>query len=342
MSNASPEVVASAEYWSSSVRFDNGWTAAALTILYYDFASTFSTEIEHFWKNARFSIASVLFVLNRYYGLLGSIPILVEFFATIPENASFFTTQSPVDTVNPLPFKFKGCDLSLTNDQSCASVECNVVFDSTVFILTLIRALQMRRYARGGLLEVLFRDGTIYYGSNHGGLRVSQYYDLCDNSRNVFLIIRGIKPRADAYNNQSNTPLKGLDTTLCNVLATTLTSRLILNLRDPKLLRPRNLGKGERLQTDKWQTTNSMPTDYDAPSFQHTLTHIEAGEVATEFMGGQGTISEISEPYVNISEIGVYATYGPLLVNDYVDTDVLSKLRNFLLHGSFMKPQWKP
>ena len=49
-------------------------------MLYYDYTLTLSSEIEHFWKRARFSLVSVLFVVNRYLGLLGSIPVAMEYF----------------------------------------------------------------------------------------------------------------------------------------------------------------------------------------------------------------------------------------------------------------------
>ena len=49
-------------------------------MLYYDYILTLPREIDHFWKGARPSIASALFVLNRYLGLLGPIPVLFEYF----------------------------------------------------------------------------------------------------------------------------------------------------------------------------------------------------------------------------------------------------------------------
>ena len=34
-------------------------------------------------------------------------------------------------------------------------------FDITIFVLTLVQALRMRRHFPGGLLEVIFRDGEL-------------------------------------------------------------------------------------------------------------------------------------------------------------------------------------
>lgn len=61
-------------------------TEAVLTAtLYYDYLLTLSDEIEHFWKSANLSIMSVLFVVNRYFGLLGPIAVVIEYFGDISE-----------------------------------------------------------------------------------------------------------------------------------------------------------------------------------------------------------------------------------------------------------------
>jgi hypothetical protein len=50
-----------------------------LVILYYEYALTFSMEVERFWPQ-RFSWASCFFYLNRYLSLLGHIPVTMEYF----------------------------------------------------------------------------------------------------------------------------------------------------------------------------------------------------------------------------------------------------------------------
>jgi hypothetical protein len=50
-----------------------------LVILYYEYALTFSMEVERFWAQ-RFSWASFFFYLNRYLSLLGHIPVTMEYF----------------------------------------------------------------------------------------------------------------------------------------------------------------------------------------------------------------------------------------------------------------------
>ena len=51
--------------------------------LYYDYLLTFDDEIELLWKRAGISPMSILFVLNRYIGLVGPIPILFEYFMVV-------------------------------------------------------------------------------------------------------------------------------------------------------------------------------------------------------------------------------------------------------------------
>ncbi|KAI0669046.1 hypothetical protein C8Q78DRAFT_1080899 [Trametes maxima] len=294
MSTPLEAVLASAEYWVSSVRFNNELTLVAFAILYYDYLLTLSNEIDHFWRTTNLSVISVLFVVNRYLGLLGPVPSIVEYFANLPEQmqgatdvsssirdnqsgncsqcasssnririralltlsqvilvirtyalynrskrilalllvthiggaivcgAFFFTSTPPTNTSTPLPFSFSNCDLSLTNKQAIHLTfawSAMMWFDTTVFVLTLIQALRVRRHFPGGLLEIMLRDGTIYYGMM-----------LTANACNIITFMA----------NNARSPLKGMDTTLSNVLSTTLTSRLILNLRNPDLHRPRH------------------------------------------------------------------------------------------------------
>ncbi|RPD80219.1 hypothetical protein L226DRAFT_609155 [Lentinus tigrinus ALCF2SS1-7] len=306
MNSTSLSTQAAAEYWASSVRFNNCLTLVGFTVLYYDYILTLFSEIEFFWKSASISTVSVLFVIIRYYGVIGPIPLILEYFADLPENScrqlqtyhqafaissqaivavmlvvrtyalydrsrrilallivthvggaiacliTIVTSRSPINTITPLPFTFFGCDLSLTNEQGihlALAWAAMLWFDTTIFVLTLVQAFRVRRYFPGGLLEIMFRDGTIYYGIL-----------VASNVSNIitFMVTR------------SGSPLKGMDTTLTNVLSTTLTSRLILNIRDPSLRRV------ERTTTG-WNDTTAAPT-----TTGYTLTQIEALDIQTQ------------------------------------------------------------
>ncbi|KAI0636830.1 hypothetical protein C8Q77DRAFT_1154726 [Trametes polyzona] len=288
-----PEIAqASAVYWVTSVRFTNGVVLSAYTTLYYDYLLTLFDEIELFWKSANISILSVLFVVNRYLGLLGPIAIAFEYFGDFSEKLQTYhqayaialqgivavmlvirtyalynrskrilvilvvthvagalmclvtivTNINPVHTSTPLPFKHSACDLSLTDDQAvhlAIAWGAMLWFDTTIFVLTLVQALRMRRHFPGGLLEVMFRDGTVYYA-----------FMMATVVANIvmFLITR------------TASPLKGLDTTLANVLSTTLTSRLMLNIRDPDLQKVR-IAKADTF-TSVWTETPTTPTSF--------------------------------------------------------------------------------
>lgn len=69
-------------------------------LLFYDYCLTLGTEIEYFWKRARVSAVSTLFVLNRYLTLLGQMPIIVEYFVLLPPLVSKFMPmeRKPADT----------------------------------------------------------------------------------------------------------------------------------------------------------------------------------------------------------------------------------------------------
>ncbi|KAI0807439.1 hypothetical protein C8Q74DRAFT_1227641 [Fomes fomentarius] len=308
-------VQASAESWSWAVRSNNCLTLVGFAILYYDYTLTISNEIDFFWKSANVSLVSALFVIIRYYGLLGAVPLIVEYFADLSEQRcrqlqtyhqafaisiqalvavmlvirtyalydrskkvlalliishvgggaacliSIVTTKSPVQTVTPLPFTYYGCNLSLTNEQGihlALAWAAMLWFDTTIFVLTLVQALRMRRRFPGALLELMFRDGTVYYG---------------------ILVTTNVANMITFLISSSGSPLKGMDTTLTNVLSTTLTSRLILNLRDPSLRRARRLGDNNLASTTRANETTAASS--------HTLTQIE---VSTEM-----TVTEYSE-----------------------------------------------
>ena len=70
-------------------------TDLSSAILFFDYTLTFSTEVEYFWKSASASLFSVLFVVNRYFGLLGSIPIIFEYFTSPSEEVSYEQIDCP-------------------------------------------------------------------------------------------------------------------------------------------------------------------------------------------------------------------------------------------------------
>ncbi|TBU65673.1 hypothetical protein BD310DRAFT_836735, partial [Dichomitus squalens] len=266
-----PQVAVSAETFASSVQFDTCITLAAFTLLYYDYALTVTSEINWYWNPPSPSVPFVLFTVSRYFGLLGPIPVFLEYFGHIPEHrcreiqqyhqvfavasqavvavllilrtyalynrskrvlillvgmfvgggaqslAAVLTSVSPLSTSTLLNFGITGCNLSLNTEQGihlALAWSAMLWFDTAIFALTFYKAMQVRHYMPGMLLVTMFRDGTIYYGIL-----------IVVNTLNIttFLIV------------PSGNPLKGTATTLTNVLSVVLTSRLMLNLRDPSI-----------------------------------------------------------------------------------------------------------
>ncbi|KAI0636827.1 hypothetical protein C8Q77DRAFT_1094791 [Trametes polyzona] len=143
--------------------------------------------------------------------------------------SAVLTSKSPLTTDITLDFHYSLCNLSLTDDQGvhlALAWSAMLWFDTIIFLLTLYKAVQMRRELSGGLLEILFRDGTIYYGIL-----------VAVNMVNIITFLE----------TPPNTPMKGMATTMTNVLSVTLTSRLMLNLRDPSLQR-----RGRNAETSRY------------------------------------------------------------------------------------------
>ena len=61
---------------------------SSAAILYYDYAVTFFSEVQYYWMSASPSISFLLFVVNRYIGILGPIPVFFEYFSELSEHVS--------------------------------------------------------------------------------------------------------------------------------------------------------------------------------------------------------------------------------------------------------------
>ncbi|KAI0780786.1 hypothetical protein BD413DRAFT_11766 [Trametes elegans] len=256
-------VQAEATKYMYGVRLDTSLAMAGFTILYYDYAITVLSEIQFCWTQPKLKPSFMLFVINRYLGLIGPIPLFLEYFLQNADEhgivailmilrtyalyhgskrilvllvamhiggdihciVAVVTSKSPLSTNTPLDFNFPWCNTSLTNDQGvhlALAWSAMLWFDTIIFVLTLYKAIQMRReISAGGLIERLFRDGTIYYG-----ILVAL---------NMINIITFLKTPA-------NSPMKGMATVITNVMSVTLTSRLMLHLRDPSLVGGRRIG----------------------------------------------------------------------------------------------------
>lgn len=252
----------------SGIRLNNTLVLVALTIRYYDYAITLTSEIEYYWNPPSLSASFILFLVNRYVAVLGSIPVFLPYFmgssqprchwihlyhqiyailsqvivgvlltlrtyalyncskrmlaalvgmytlGMIQAMSAFLAGHSPLKTTDKPIFGFEhSACVSLTRDQGfrfALAWSAMLWFDTVVFILTFYKAIQMRHERVRGLLVTMIRDGTVYFA--------------------VLVVIHTVNIVALLG---SNAELRGAATTMTNVLSATLTSRLLLNLRDP-------------------------------------------------------------------------------------------------------------
>jgi len=258
----------------AQVFISNRFNCACIVILYYDYFLTFPAEYNRYWKARRkFTLAHILFCLNRYTLIVGYIPLIFLWFWPWSESIRFQTclrineyNESLIVGIqiivggililrtyalyeNSWRILVLLCSVGLAavvyglfavfslqvgayTPHDLPSTECllpasgamtkglsqawigNVFFDTLVFSLTLIKALRTKREG-SSILDVIMRDGAMYFGV------------MILTSISVIISFRIF--RSEAY-------LTGMTATLTNVLSSTMISRLMLNLRDPKLL----------------------------------------------------------------------------------------------------------
>ncbi|KAM5538840.1 hypothetical protein V8D89_007562 [Ganoderma adspersum] len=241
----------------------------SFTILYFDFFLTLPAEVDRYWTGNGYSWASLLFFMNRYMSVFCHIPIIYEFFWSMPESRCrklqlyhqllVGVTQCVVGVLLTLRTyalynrsrqvvgllaaisavgtgitvwavlgakgtypnshdvsRWVGCDLRVTQKQGyyvAAAWSSILIFDATVFGLTLWQALNVGRMWSHSLFHIILRDGTIYFWI----LAVCYTANIMTN---IF----------------AQPELKGILTTMTNVISTSLVSRMMLNIRNPDLL----------------------------------------------------------------------------------------------------------
>ncbi|KAF9534349.1 hypothetical protein CPB83DRAFT_844092 [Crepidotus variabilis] len=244
-------------------------SAAAILLLYYDYALTFSDEVERFWiPKRRITIASALFYTNRYLSLLGHLPNIVEYFWTsndpkrlsicknlilshnyitvviqvvvaallfVRTNALYARNRyilyvlgitatavtayggwavfsAPNRTYLPSDLLENGCFLPISKETATRFANAwtaMLSFDVLVFILTLYKAVTTKRVGPFSVLDLLIRDGSLYFG---------------------IIVVACISVIVSFH--ISPEYLKGLTATLTNILSSVMVSRLMLNLRE--------------------------------------------------------------------------------------------------------------
>ncbi|KAJ4466831.1 hypothetical protein C8J55DRAFT_526464 [Lentinula edodes] len=241
----------------------------SLTLLYYDYFLTIEGEVNLFWTYRSLTWAPVMFYLTRYFSILGSIPIMLGHFSLghVKLCLSFQTYhqyyslalqmfigvllllrtyalfernfkvlvllvvvglalvifgivvlawgRNEIQFTATVTMNQAGCRLWLDQrDASCLALVWGgmLLFDFLVFSLTFYKALTLQRDGRMTLLSVLMRDGTIYFGV----MAIS-------NIGNILTFLLG------------SSQTRGMATTFANSISSIMISRLMFNLRDPRL-----------------------------------------------------------------------------------------------------------
>nr|GAT48528.1 predicted protein [Mycena chlorophos] len=272
-------------------------------VLIYDHLLTLDDEVARYWprrrrdgsgeQDNRLTFGSVLFFLNRYTALLGTIPVLAEFllstddpakhsvcaafttyhgafalFSQIPValilitrtyalyeqnkavlaamtfvcvgsiiNAlAFILTGQPRDTLSA-PLAALGCPGATPNDfakRGAIAWSGLLVFDLMIFVLTVSKTLKpgLSGSRRGeSLFLVLLRDG------GRTVLRVDYLLPLQVHTNSSKNSVLSLLNAVNIYSYASGGPImSGAGTTFTNVFSSVGASRLMLNLRSPRLL----------------------------------------------------------------------------------------------------------
>jgi len=269
------------------------------TVLVYEYLLTLQREVSGFW-GTRLTWASFFFYVNRYSPLFGNLPILIQYYSTTTDpdklplcrvfrayhqyfallsqvlvavmlimrtfalyernkkilaftilvTLGAFTfavwillTGNDVDTLSAQIAAF-GCPLGTSHSKSlrlAAAWSGMLIFDVTIFGLTLFKALRLNT-RRGNLLTVLIRDGSVYFALM-----------IASNAFNIGTYTMG------------NPFTRGSATTVTNVVSSVMISRLMFNIRDPKIRLPVTSNRTTRGTTEGYpaiSTVSPYTTEY--------------------------------------------------------------------------------
>ncbi|KAH9054534.1 hypothetical protein EDB87DRAFT_1689269 [Lactarius vividus] len=188
-----------------------------LAILYYDYLLTLPLEIQYLWYPNKLGWFTIACLLNRYLPVLGHIPLAVSYMVRSDDLlwAMIGSRRAKVETIQVIS-SVAGCNQYMPREggRYAALTWLGVLmFDTTIFSLTLYKAIRMGRGIR--LLDVIVRDGAMYYSAL-----------FVVNLTNILILL--FAPPL----------LKNSTTSITNVLSITLVSRLMLNLRAQSTTQP--------------------------------------------------------------------------------------------------------
>ncbi|KAJ6476912.1 hypothetical protein C8R45DRAFT_367290 [Mycena sanguinolenta] len=254
-------------------------------IVVYEYTLTLQLEVSRYWGTG-LNWGTSFFYLNRYSALFGTVPLLSGILLTTTDPSKtgicqalqsyhqYFAMLSQIivavmliirtyalyernkyilalticvtlavvgfalyiilsetgpDILDPR-LQALGCPAASPHDmnlRTAAAWSGLLIFDVMIFLLTIYKALRHER-RRGSLLNVMFRDGSIYFGIM-----------VVANAGNISTYTHG------------GPIISGSGTTLVNVLSSVMLTRLMLNLRDPRILRVAQRSHRTRITTSQ-------------------------------------------------------------------------------------------
>jgi len=142
---------------------------------------------------------------------------LLAYYAGFAGFAAWAITKGKSETSVLVPPASPGCASPLSKDEGFYfSLVWGgiVIYESMVFALTAYKSVILWRQGSRGLVQVVLRDGMMYY------------------------VVLGFSTLANALTFGFGSALtRGINTVMTNMLACALCSRLMLNLRDPRIAR---------------------------------------------------------------------------------------------------------
>lgn len=250
----------------------NAVIVMSFTLLVYEYCLTLSLEVERFWSSKRLTWSSFLFYLNRYFTLCGHVPLLAEYFLDLKAPSKLTICRGLLSYTQFLAMVVEiivgallilrtyalyaqnrkvlalllavtfvgigiacwfiligkkesrgledylavvGCPTAVSQSNAlryAAAWSGKLIFDVLVFGLTVYRSMTLRRVSGSSALTLMLRDGSMYFGIM-----------VAATLANMLMLVYG-RPFT-----------RGIITTPMNVVSSIMITRLMLNLRDPKL-----------------------------------------------------------------------------------------------------------
>ncbi|TFK40054.1 hypothetical protein BDQ12DRAFT_734091 [Crucibulum laeve] len=228
---------------------------------------------QYFWSSSspeRFSVCLSLLLFHQYLAIavqtIVGILLIMRTYALYKRNiwvllglcaaggvviafGTWCVVSGGKSTQTAASLPITGCLVPISQDDASrlASAWTGMLcFDVLIFGMTIYKSITRKREGRSTLLNVLIRDGAIYFG---------------------VMVIAGLSVIITFY--VSPEYERGITTTLTNVISSTMISRLMLNLRDPEIssTRPSRRSEDAGFSTAEPVLTTFINTNYESEYF---------------------------------------------------------------------------